>query len=85
MRLNHQVQDIYKEKGSRFISYIFPVHSLEDVKVKLEHVKKIEYSSSHQCYAFVLNPDKSSQKLMMMVNPLLQLENLFWVKYYQMI
>ena len=53
---------LYKEKGSRFISYIFPVHSLEDVKVKLEHVKKIEHSSSHQCYAFVLNPDKSAQK-----------------------
>ena len=53
---------LYKEKGSRFISYIFPVHSLEDIKVKLEHVKKIEHSASHQCYAFVLNPDKSAQK-----------------------
>ena len=53
---------LYKEKGSRFISYIFPVHSLEDVKLKLEHVKKIEHSASHHCYAFVLNPDKSAQK-----------------------
>ena len=53
---------LYKEKGSRFIAYIFPVHSLEHVKVKLEHVKKIEHSSSHQSYAFVLNPDKSAQK-----------------------
>ena len=39
---------LYKEKEADFISYIFPVHSLEDVKVKLEHVKKIECSSSHQ-------------------------------------
>ena len=53
---------LYKEKGSRFISYIFPVHCLEDVKVKLDHVKKIEHSANHQCYAFVLNPDKSAQK-----------------------
>tara|TARA_B100001287_G_scaffold272367_1_gene273951 strand:+ start:1333 stop:1944 length:612 start_codon:yes stop_codon:yes gene_type:complete len=53
---------IYKEKGSRFISYIYPVQSLEDVKVKLEEVKKIEHSASHRCYAFVLNPDKSAQK-----------------------
>ena len=52
----------YKEKGSRFISYIFPVHCLEDVKVKLDYVKKIEHSANHQCYAFVLNPDKSAQK-----------------------
>lgn len=53
---------LYKEKGSRFISYIFPVHCLEDVKVKLDYVKKIEHSANHQCYAFVLNPDKSAQK-----------------------
>ena len=53
---------LYKEKGSRFISYIYPVQSLEDVKVKLEEVKKIEHSASHRCYAFVLNPDKSAQK-----------------------
>ncbi len=54
---------IYKEKGSKFISYCFPVYTQKDVKDRMEEVKKIEHSASHYCYAFVLNPDKSSQKI----------------------
>jgi len=34
----------YKEKGSKFIAYSFPVHSEDNVKEKLEEVKKLEHS-----------------------------------------
>ena len=53
---------IYKEKGSKFIAYSFPVFSEEDVKEKLEGVKKLEHSARHYCYAYIHNPDKSSQR-----------------------
>ena len=53
---------IYKEKGSKFISYSYPVYSEDQVKEKLEEVKKLEYSARHYCYAYILNPDKSSQR-----------------------
>ena len=53
---------VYKEKGSKFIAYSFPVHSEENVKEKLEEVKKIEHSARHHCYAYILNPDKSAQR-----------------------
>ena len=53
---------IYKEKGSKFIAYSYPVYSEEEIKEKLEIVKKLEHSARHYCYAYILNPDKSAQR-----------------------
>ncbi len=53
---------IYKEKGSKFIAYAYPVYSEEQVKEKLEEVKKLEHSARHHCYAYVLHADKSAQR-----------------------
>ena len=53
---------LYKEKGSKFIAYAFPVYSKDEVKEKLEEVKKIEHSARHHCYAYILHPDKSAQR-----------------------
>ena len=52
----------YKEKGSKFIAYAFPVYSEEQVKEKLEEVKKLEHSARHHCYAYILHPDKAAQR-----------------------
>ena len=51
---------IYKEKGSKFIAYAYPVYSEEQAKEKLEEVKKLEHSARHHCYAYVLHADKSA-------------------------
>jgi uncharacterized YigZ family protein len=51
---------IYKEKGSKFIAYSYPVYSEQEVKERLEEVKKIEHSARHHCYAYVLHTDKSA-------------------------
>ena len=53
---------IYKEKGSKFIAYSYPVYSEDQVKEKLEEVRRLEYSARHYCYAYILNPDKSAQR-----------------------
>jgi len=53
---------IYKEKGSKFIAYSYPVYSIEEVKKKLVKVKKLEYAAHHHCYAYILNTDKSAQR-----------------------
>ena len=50
-----QSTGIYKEKGSKFIAYSYPVFSEDQVKEKLEEVRKIEYSARHYCYAYILN------------------------------
>ena len=53
---------IYKEKGSKFIAYSYPVYSEQEAKERLEEVKKIEHSARHHCYAYIINPDKSLQR-----------------------
>jgi len=53
---------IYKEKGSKFIAYSYPVYSEQEVKEKLEKVRKIEYAARHYCYAYILHADKSVQR-----------------------
>ena len=58
---NHST-GIYKEKGSKFIAYSYPVYSEEEVKEKLDEVRKLEHSARHHCYAYILNPDKSAQR-----------------------
>ena len=51
---------IYKEKGSKFIAYSYPIYSEQEVKERLEEVKKLEHSARHHCYAYVLHADKSA-------------------------
>jgi len=54
---------IYKEKGSKFIAYSYPVYSEQEAKKKLEEVKKLEHSARHYCHAYVLNADKSAWRV----------------------
>ena len=52
-------QSIYKERGSKFISYTFSVYNEEEIKSRIQEVKKNETGANHYCYAYRLHPDKS--------------------------
>ena len=54
---------IYKEKGSKFISYAFIVKDKNEINYYLNQVKKKEHGARHFCYAYILNPDKSVIKV----------------------
>ena len=60
--VKYHTTGIYKEKGSKFIAYSYPVYSEEEVKGKLDEVRKLEHSARHHCYAYILNTDKSAQR-----------------------
>ena len=49
---------IYKEKGSKFISYAFIVKDKNEINYYLNQVKKKQHGARHFCYAYILNPDK---------------------------
>ena len=42
----------YKEKGSKFIAYAYPVSSIENFEYYLEEVKSIHPKARHHCYAY---------------------------------
>lgn len=45
---------LYKEKGSKFIGYAFPVSDEEEIKEHLERLRKEHHSARHWCYAWQL-------------------------------
>lgn len=44
----------YKEKGSKFISIVFPVNNIETIKTILEELRKEYHDARHICYAYRL-------------------------------
>lgn len=42
----------YKDRGSKFIAYAFPVATVDDFKVKLNELKKEHPKATHHCYAY---------------------------------
>ncbi|MDR1896770.1 MAG: YigZ family protein [Prevotellaceae bacterium] len=47
-------EGLYKEKGSRFIAFAYPVSSEDEVKRYLQELKKKYYDARHHCYAYRL-------------------------------
>ena len=50
---------LYKEKGSRFLAFAYPVSDEEDIRQRLAELRKHYYDARHHCYAWMLGPDKS--------------------------
>ena len=50
-------QVLYKDKGSKFIGYLYPVTTEEEVKDCLLSIKKEYHDARHWCYAYRLGYD----------------------------
>lgn len=50
----------YTEKGSKFLSFCFPVKSESEVKEILANLRKEYFDARHHCYAYRLGWDKSA-------------------------
>ncbi|MBS1927645.1 MAG: YigZ family protein [Chitinophagaceae bacterium] len=42
----------FKDRGSRFIAFAFPIGNREDFKMKLQEIKSLHPKASHYCFAF---------------------------------
>jgi uncharacterized YigZ family protein len=49
---------IYKEKGSRFLAFVFPVVNETEVKAAIESLKKKYFDARHHCFAWMLGAEK---------------------------
>ncbi|WP_299051004.1 YigZ family protein [uncultured Polaribacter sp.] len=45
-------ETLFKEKGSKFFGYAFPVYTEQDVKDCLENLRKQHHAARHFCYAY---------------------------------
>ena len=55
-------EGIFKEKGSKFISYAIPVDSLQSIKDSLEKIRKEHFDARHHCFAWMLGPEKQNYR-----------------------
>ena len=53
-------EGLYKEKGSKFLAFAYPVRTLEEVKIHLERLRKDYFDARHHCYAYIIGPNKDA-------------------------
>ena len=49
---------IFKDKGSKFLAFAFPVENDGQIKEALSQLRKEHHSANHHCYAYRLGADK---------------------------
>lgn len=54
LTIKNPSEGIYKEKGSKFIAFAYPILSEDDFKTHLQQLKKDYHDARHHCYAFKL-------------------------------
>lgn len=52
--IHKATEGIFKDRGSKFIGYVFPIDSVEDFKSFMHKVKEEHSSARHFCYAYRL-------------------------------
>jgi uncharacterized YigZ family protein len=53
----------FKERGSKFIGYVYPVASAEEFKDRLNDVKKEHPRATHHCFAYRLGLDGNTYRV----------------------
>jgi uncharacterized YigZ family protein len=51
-------EGLFKEKGSKFISYAWPVSSEDEIREIIQTIRKDHHSARHHCYAWRLGHEK---------------------------
>lgn len=52
----------YKDRGSKFLAFAFPIQTEAEVRDALQRLKKEHFDAVHHCFAFVLGAGKEIQK-----------------------
>ncbi len=63
LTIETQVETLYKEKGSKFFAFAYPVDSVDKVKSIIAELKKKYYDATHHCYAYVIGFDKEEFRM----------------------
>jgi uncharacterized YigZ family protein len=52
-------QGIFKDKGSKFIAYAYPVSDKDTVKTIIENLKKEFHDARHHCFAYMIGHERT--------------------------
>ncbi|MDK2978822.1 MAG: hypothetical protein PWP52_1536 [Bacteroidales bacterium] len=51
-------EGLFKDRGSKFLAFAFPVSSEEEIKVIQEQLRNKYHDARHHCFAYMLGPEK---------------------------
>lgn len=51
-------EGVFKDRGSKFLAFAFPVRTEQEIKEILHQIKKEHHGANHHCYAWRLGADK---------------------------
>ncbi|MHA8106127.1 IMPACT family protein [Aquirufa sp. 5-AUSEE-100C1] len=54
LSISKPAEGLYKDKGSKFIGYVFPVKDLDNIKEQINSLKELHPKARHVCYAYRL-------------------------------
>lgn len=57
--IKNNSEGFFKDRGSKFFGYAYPYTSEEELKNKIEELKKEHHTARHHCYAYRFKPDYS--------------------------
>ncbi len=50
-------ETLFKDRNSKFFGYAFPVQTEEEIKERLEELKKLHHTARHHCYAWQIGTE----------------------------
>jgi len=62
LTLEGPCEGLFKDRGSKFLAYAYPVSSEEDIKIRQEEVRKLHHSARHHCYAWRFGFEKQQRE-----------------------
>lgn len=54
------VEGLFKDRGSKFLAYAYPIEHENEVKPLVENLKKEHFKAVHHCYAYRLGLDRTN-------------------------
>lgn len=52
-------EGLYKEKGSKFLAFAYPVRTVDEIKLIVKDLRKEYFDARHWCFAYMLGQDKA--------------------------
>jgi uncharacterized YigZ family protein len=62
LTIEKPAEGIFKDKGSKFLAFAYPVQNEQQIKDILTHLRKEHHTANHHCYAYRLGAAKQNYR-----------------------